>query len=278
MSNEHPSPRTDSDATPDDLAAVREAVEANEAEVAELLEQLAIVEELAAELAPELQTAVQENREPIRDLRVAFEREETMVLLERVGQNADTLTSLLETLEVVDALLTDLTPELRTAVQENRGTVERLRFALEREETLVLVERLGENADTFVELLDLLDATHDLADDLVPELAAVARDQREPIRDLRMLVAGLSDAYSESEVEPYQLGQNLGRMLALGQQLGDQNLVEAAEAGLGAFTDDEPPKKVGFFGLLAAMRDPDVRRGIGTMVDVLRRMGASRAE
>ncbi|MFC4248222.1 DUF1641 domain-containing protein [Natribaculum luteum] len=261
-----------------DLDELARTLEQNEEELAELLEQLAVVQQLSADLAPELQKTAQENREPIREVRVALEREETLVLLQRVGENAETLTELLETLEVVDDLVDDLVPELQTVVYENRETVERLRFALEREELIVLLERLGENADTFVELVELLDVTHDLAEDVVPELTDVATENREPIRNLRMVIAGITDGYAGSEIDCYDLGQNLGHMLALGQRLGDPELIDAVDSGLGAFTEEEPPKKVGLFGLLGALFDDDVRQGLGILVEFLRRMGASKSE
>ena len=257
----------------DELARV---IEKHDAELAELLELLVVAQELSAELAPELREAAADSREPIREIRLALEREETLVLVQRVGENADTLVELLEVLEVTDELVTDLVPEVQTIVRENRETIARLRLALEREETLVLLERLGENADTMVELLELLDVTHELATDLIPEAVDVAQENRQPIAELRLIIAGAAGAYADADIEPHQLGQNLGNMLVLGCRLGDENLIDAVESGLGAFTEPEPPKKVGVLGLLGALRDDDVRQGLGVLMEFLRRMGASR--
>ncbi|WP_255191630.1 DUF1641 domain-containing protein [Natronobeatus ordinarius] len=253
------------------------AIDENDEELAELLELLVVVQELSADLAPELREAAHDSREPIAELRMALEREETLVLVQRVGDNADTLVELLDTLEVVDDLAHDLAPEFQTIVRENRETIEQLRFALEREETLVLLERLGENVDTLVELFDLLEVVTDLAEDLIPEAVDVARENRAPIAELRMMVAGLSSAYVEADIDPHQLGQNLGNMLVLGYRLGDEELIDAVEAGLGAFTEEEPPKKVGLFGMLGALRDDDVRQGLGILIEFLRRMGATKS-
>ncbi len=170
------------------------------------------------------------------------------MLVQRVGENADTLVELLEMLEVVDDLVGDLLPELKTVVRENRETIARIRVALEREETLTLLERLGENEETLIELLELLDVTYELAEDLVPEAVAVVQENRQPITELRMMVAGFSHAYTDADLEPYQLGQNLGNMLALGCRLGDEELINSVESGLGAFTEDEPPKRSACWG------------------------------
>ena len=252
-------------------------IEEHDEELAELLELLVVVQDLSADLAPELREASHDSREPIRELRVALEREETLVLVPRVGENADTLVELLETLEVVDALAQDLAPEFQATVRENRETLERLRFALEREETLVLLERLGENVDTIVELFDLLEVVTDLAEDLIPEAVDVARENRAPIAELRLILAGASSTYAQADLEPHQLGQNLGNMLVLGCRLGDEGLIDSVEAGLTAFTDEEPPKRVGILGLLGALWDDDVRQGLGVLIEFLRRMGAEKA-
>ena len=253
-------------------------LEENDEELAELLETLVVVQELSSDLAPELREAAHDSREPIAQMRTALEKEEMLVLVQRVGDNADTLIELLETLEVVDALVGDLTPEIKTVVRENRGTIERIREAVEREETLVLLERLGENEEKLIELLELLDVTYDLAEDIIPEAVSVVQENRQPITELRMMVAGFSSTYSEADLEPHQLGQNLGNMLVLGCKLGDEEFIGAVEDGLGAFTEEEPPKKIGLFGMLGALRDDDVKQGLGMMIEFLRRMGASKSD
>lgn len=254
------------------------AIEGNEEELAALLELAPVIQGLSADLAPELQTAVRENRADIEQIRLAFENEDMLVLLQRVGDNAEELTNLLELLAVVDHLAQDLSPELRTAVQENRDALERVRFALEREETLELLEQVGKNAETLSELLALTTAAHELGSDVVPELTDAAHENRQPIRDLRMVIAGATETYSTgAEITPHELGKNLGNMLRLGQQLGNPQLITSVEAGLGAFTEKEPPKRVGLLGLLGALRDSDVRQGLGVLVEFLRRMGATRA-
>lgn len=271
MASDHQS--ADTTVSFDDESDLASAIDENEAELAELLRQLAVAEELAADLAPELRESVRENREPIRELRMAVEREEGLVLLQRVGQEADTLVELLDVLAASKDLADDLVPELRVAIHENRDVVERLRMAVEREETLVLLERLGNNADTLAELLDLLDATHDLAMDLAPELRDVARDNRNVIRDLRMAAAGFADAHAENDVEMYELGRNAGNMIALVQTLGDPQVTDAIDATVeGLATDD--PKPVGFFGLFRALFDADVRRALGRLLAAARGLGS----
>jgi uncharacterized protein YjgD (DUF1641 family) len=259
--------------SPGEETELARAIEENQEELAELLRLLATAEELSEDLAPELREAVRENREPIRELRLAFEREETMVLLSKVGEESETLVELLDVLVATKELSDDLVPELRVAVRENREVLERVRLSLEREETLVLLERLGENADTLAELLELLDATHDLATDLTPELREVAQDNRDVIREFRMAAAGFSEAQAAHDVDMYELGRNAGNMLALVETLGDPKVTEALDATIDGLAQEDP-KPVGFFGLLGALFDGDVRRALGRLVAAARGLGS----
>jgi uncharacterized protein YjgD (DUF1641 family) len=249
-----------------------QTIDEHEAELVELLQLLSVTEELAAELSPHLRETVRENREPLRELRVAFEREEALALLQRVGEEADTLVELLDALAASKELTDELVPELRVAVHENRDAVERLRESLEREETLVLLERLGENADALAELLDLLDATTDLATDLAPELRTAARENRNVVRDLRMAAAGFADAHVENDVEMYELGRNAGNMVALVETLGDPAATDAFGATIEGLTREDP-EPVGVFGLVRALFDADVRRALGRLLAAARGLG-----
>lgn len=263
----------DADSSTLEETELARAIEENEAELAELLRLLATTEELAGDLAPELRETVRDNREPIRELRMAFEREETVVLLRKLGEESETLVELLDVLAASKELADDLVPELRVAIHENRDAIARLRLALEREETLVLLERLGDNADTLAELLELLDATHDLASELTPELREVAQDNRDVIRDFRMAAAGFAEAQQNNDLEMYELGRNAGNMVGLVETLGDPNVTEALDATVEGLTTEDP-KPVGFFGLLAALFDADVRRALGRLLAAARGLGS----
>lgn len=261
-----------------DTRALVSSIEANAAELRELVELVVVTKQLGDDLSPEAREAVTDLREPLADVRLALEREETLELLEAVGHNADELAELVEFAATSKNLAEELAPQLQTVGADARHPMAELRLALEREETLVLLRKLGENTDTFIELLDLLEASHGLLEELVPELRSAAADARSPIADLRMVLAGFVDAHEETDVDPYEMGQGLGRAMALGAAVGDPDVVETVDAGLGALRSDEEPEPVGLLGLLGALRDDDVRAGLGQIVDVVRRMGANARE
>ena len=286
-----------------DIQAVAARVDAHADDLIELLDLLSVVRGLGDDLVPELRTAVEENREPLADLRTALENEETMQLVERVGDNADALADLLDLVVVAQDLSTELVPELRTVAAENRGEIAELRMAFEREETLVLLRRLGDNTDTFLDLLATLEVTSDALADVAPEDEAAAEAARadvrrlatafdraesvetlvalgenmETLRGLLALLDGFGDAADRSTEEYYQLGTQLGQAADVVERASDPQVVETVDAGVSAFTDETNDRRVGLFGLLSAFRNDDVQRTIGTMIEATERAGRAQA-
>lgn len=261
------------DADVDELAA---RVAAHEDELIDLLDLLIATKRLSEELNPELQESSIKYRETIDELRVSFEREEAVTLVRTLGENADDLAELVELGTATKELAADLAPEVQTATMEAREPIDTVRVAFEDQEPLVLLQKLGENTNTFIDLLDLLEASEGLLVDLLPELQEATLASRDSFDQLRLLGAGFADGYSEHDTDPYEVGQNLARMLVLAERIGDPNLVDAVDSGLSVFTDDQAPPKRGIWGTIKALRDEDVQQGLGTIIEFLKRMGKAR--
>jgi hypothetical protein len=290
---------TGTDADVEELVA---RVDAQADDLIALLDLLAVVRGLSNDLVPELRTAVVENREPLADLRTSLENEETRRLVERVGDNADSLTDLLDLVVVAQDLSAELVPELRTVAAENRGEIAQLRMAFEREETLILLRRIGHNTDAFLNLLSMLEVASDALADVAPEDEAAAAAAREDVRRLAAafdraesvdalvalgenmatvrgllaLVEGFGDSADRSTEEYYRLGTQLGQVADLAEQATDPRVVETLDAGASAFTDETADRRVGLFGLVSALRNDDVQRTLGTLVDAAERVGRTR--
>ena len=290
---------TDADA---ELDRLRAQVAANADDLVALLDLLVAVRGLSTDLVPEARTAVTENREPLSDLRTALEREETLVLLQRVGDNAETLADLLDLLDVTRDLAADLVPELRTVAVENRSEIEQLRLAFEREESLTLLQRLGHNTETFLDLLTLLEVTGSALSDFVPadddELARLEADlerleaafEREPtlqaietlgenmetVVGLGYLLEGFGDATDRSPREYYELGEQLGRAVDVAERASEPAVLDVVDAGAGAIADGDTDRRVGLRGLIGAFRNDDVQRSLGMLVEAAERIGATR--
>jgi len=296
------SPDVDAFTTEADLDELAARVDAQADDLIALLDLLAVVRGLSDDLVPELRTAAAENREPLADLRTALESEETRRLIERVGENADSLADLLDLVVVVQDLSAELVPELRTVAAESRGEIAQLRMAFEREETLILLRRIGHNSDTFLDLLSTLEVTSDALADVAPEDEAAAAAAREDmrrlatafdraesvdalvalgenvdtVRGLLALVEGFGDAADRSTDEYYRLGTRLGQATDLAERAADPQIVETLDAGSSAFTDETADRRVGLFGLVSALRNDDVQRTLGTLIEAAERVGQTR--
>jgi len=285
-----------------DIETLVARVDENAEDLLALLDLLEAVRGLSGDLTPELRRAVAEHREPVAELRSALEHQETLRLVRRVGANADALADLLDLASVARDLSAELTPELRSVAAENRRELERLRLAFEREETLVLARRLGQNTETFLDLLAALDVTSDAIATVAPsddasmaaaradlERLAAAFDRTQSLEALVTLgenmdtvvgllafLEGFSDAAGRTPAEYRALGEQVGRAVDAAEQVSDPAVLDTVEAGASALADGTD-RRVGPLGLVAALRDDDVRRTLGTAVEAARRAGRTRA-
>jgi hypothetical protein len=285
-----------------DLEALAARVDENAADLLALLDLLEAVRGLSGDLTPEFRRAVAETREPVAELRAALEHEETLRLIRRIGANADALADLLDLAAVARDLSTELTPELRAVAADNRRELERLRLAFEREETLVLVRRLGDNVDTFLDLLATLEVASDAIATVTPsddaraaaaradiERLAAAFDQSSSVDALVTLgenmdtvvgllafLEGFGDAADRTPVEYRALGERVGRAVDAAERASDPAVLETIEAGASALADGTD-RRVGPLGLVAALRNDDVQRTLGAVVETAERVGRTRA-
>jgi uncharacterized protein YjgD (DUF1641 family) len=213
--------------------------------LADLLDLLDVTRDLAADLVPELRTVAVENRSEIEQLRLAFEREETLTLLRRLGQNTETFLDLLTLLDVTGSVLSDFVPTDDDELARLEADLERLEAAFEREPTLQAIETLGENMETVV--------------------------------GLGYLLEGFGDATDRTPREYYELGEQLGRAVDVAERASEPAVLDVVDAGAGAITDGDTDRRVGLRGLLGAFRNDDVQRSLGMLVEAAERIGATRA-
>ncbi|RMD51733.1 MAG: hypothetical protein D6828_06800 [Nitrospirae bacterium] len=92
----------------------------------------------------------------VNELREKFERDETLELLKKVGDNIPTFVELLSTMEALKGMLDDMMPASSKILKEVSPTINMIREALERDELLIIIQQIGENLKTFQKLLAFL--------------------------------------------------------------------------------------------------------------------------
>jgi len=69
------------------------------------------------------------------------------------------------------------------------------------------------------------------------------------------------------------LGENIVHILMTVRNLTQPELLDLADRATESLRVKTAPKPVGTFGLLRAMRDPEVQKGTGVLLDLLRSLG-----
>jgi uncharacterized protein YjgD (DUF1641 family) len=81
----------------------------------------------------------------------------------------------------------------------------------------------------------------------------------------------VSTAFTPEDVR--LLGENIVHILMTVRNLTQPEVLELADRATETFREKTATKPVGTLGLLRAMRDPEVRRGTGVLLDLLRSLG-----
>ncbi len=156
-------------------------------QIDEIYSRLNIIENLITDLMPGLEKIPKEINETMRELRVRFERDETLTLLKKVGDNIPTFIELLDIMRAMKGLVEDIAPAAEKIPKEINATVSELREKFERDETLTLLKKVGDNIPTFVELLDVMGAMKGLVEDVAPASEKITKEIMPTVNMLREL-------------------------------------------------------------------------------------------
>jgi uncharacterized protein YjgD (DUF1641 family) len=218
--------------------------------------------DLMEQLLPKLKELTEEVAPTVNSMRAKLDRDEIILLLEKVVGNIDTFLRMLEMLEVTKELTNQMTPMISRLSEEIMPAINRIRVNIDREETLILVEKLTENIEPAVRLMDLTqkyrqDGTLDAFIELL---------SRPAMGNMIHTFASLSDEEIEGVAKSAIVMTNL--LTKLSQPKVVCMLDSALEAIIA--TNLDSPRAVGTFGLISATRDEDVKKTTGILVDFLK--------
>jgi uncharacterized protein YjgD (DUF1641 family) len=211
---------------------------------------------------PSLGKLIEDITPTINRLREKLDRDETVILLEKLADNTDTLINLLSMMEGLTELNEQLMPSLSKLIEDVTPTINRLREKLEDENTLLLIEHLLDNKKTLIKLFDTIEKLdrEGVIDDALnlltrPAMASLITD-----------IASLSD----EDIENFVKG--VLTLTKLMEKLAEPKVVQLLDAMLSAAASVEiaEPRKVGTFGLIAATRDDEIKITTGILLDFLR--------
>ncbi|MBF0473341.1 MAG: DUF1641 domain-containing protein [Nitrospirae bacterium] len=258
------------------------------AQIDNLYQRVAVMDGLISDLLPGVQKMTKELNNSINELRYRFERDETLQLLKKVGDNIPTMIQLVEVMEAVKGLLTDVAPAAPKMVHELNDSINALRNRFERDETFELMKKIGDNIPTFLQLIELLEAGKGLAVDLAPAASKMVHELTPAINTLRYalekdevltLIKKAGDNlpvfiklldFVERFNATGDLDSNLNSLLAKETKYFLSGLEYSAVVTMKEFMDH--PFEPGMKNVVSSLRDPDVQKGMVFMTTLLKNL------
>jgi uncharacterized protein YjgD (DUF1641 family) len=126
------------------------------AQIDEIYAKIDFIENLLNDLKPAFEKISKDIQPTIKDLREKFEGDESLELVKKVGDNIPTFLTLMNLMDTVKGMIEDFAPVIEKISKDTMPTVNMLRESFEKEETLELLKKTGENITTFNKLMDFL--------------------------------------------------------------------------------------------------------------------------
>lgn len=258
------------------------------AKIDEIYDRLSLIENLLVDLSPGFGKISKEIGPTIKDLREVYERDETLTLVKKAGENIPAFLELLNVMEAMKGLMEDLIPAVGKITKEVSPTIKDLREVYERDETLTLIKKAGENIPTLVTLVDLMQTMKGLIEDLMPAVGKITKELTPTITMLR-------ESLEKDEVLDLiqKTGENVNtfnKLLDFLNKFDKSGTLDFTLENMAAKEMDyiikgmqkcivrtmqqfaEKPPEPGLRNILAAMRDPEVQKGILFMTAIARNL------
>ena len=91
------------------------------------------------------------------------------------------------------------------------------------------------------------------------------------VREGVQVLKRVSTAFSPEDVR--LLGENIVHILMTVRNLTQPEVLDLADKATSALKESSPQTQVGTLGLIRAMREPEVKRGTGILLELLRSLG-----
>lgn len=263
-------------------------IEQLSAKIDELYKKVHFVESFVGDLMPGIEKMTKELGSTINDLRTRFERDETLELIKKVGDNIPTFLEMQSLMAAAKGLIDDLGPAMDKIPKEITPAVNELRLRYEKDEVFELIKKVGDNLPTFLEIISMMGAFKGLADDLSPAFQKITKEIMPTINMMR-------EAFEKDELLEVakKTGDSLGTFNKLLGFLYNYDKSGDLDFTLETMTAKETeymvkgiekcavrtmkqlmekPVKPGFISLFSALKDPEVQKGFVIMTTFARNM------
>ncbi|MHB8841216.1 MAG: helical membrane plugin domain-containing protein [Candidatus Aquicultor sp.] len=172
----------------DETFVLAERLSGNTGMLLEMLSLLEGLDDLRRQLEPQLKALVHEVGPQMNAIKANLDRDETLVLLERLSANTGTLLELIGYLEAFKDMASQFEPQLKGLAHELSPRINAIKTNLDRDETFLLIERLTANTGTVLELVTYLEAMTDLKNQIEPQLKAMMKEMSPAVTSIRTFI------------------------------------------------------------------------------------------
>ncbi|MFB6211809.1 MAG: DUF1641 domain-containing protein [Halobacteriales archaeon] len=174
-------------------------------------------------------------------------------------ERLDAVNELLDVIELGQAAMND---EMATELSQTATLLAESADGLATPETVQLADRVGENG---ADLASALETVVEL------ERAGTLDDLAEAAGTISLARAALDD---DMVTALMGMGSGLGELADSASEPATVDGLATLLTAVGEASDaDEPPARLGMIGLLRALRDPEVKRGLGFVVQIAAKTG-----
>ena len=231
-------------------------------QIDEIYSKFHMIENLLSDFTPALEKISKDLQPTIRDMRERYERDETLDLIKKVGDNIPTFLQLLDMMKIAKGMMEDMMPAVDKITHDAQPVIKDMRERFERDETLDLIKKVGDNIPTFLQLLDMMKIAKGMMEDMMPAVDKITHDAQPVIKDMR-------ERFERDETLELikKVGDDIPIFLILLDLLGKKEmdyLVRGIDkCAITAMQDIvSNPVKPGIKNLIAAVMDPEVQRGL----------------
>ncbi len=172
----------------DETFVLAERLSGNTGMLLEMLSLLEGLDDLRRQLEPQLKALVHEVGPQMNAIKANLDRDETLVLFERLSANTGTLLELIGYLEAFKDMASQFEPQLKGLAHELSPRINAIKTNLDRDETFLLIERLTANTGTVLELVTYLEAMTDLKNQIEPQLKAMMKEISPAVTSIRTFI------------------------------------------------------------------------------------------
>lgn len=211
-------------------------------------------------------------------------REELRSLHQKIDLLAEQVSFLHNRTQVVNEFTTELTPIVKDGMAALTDELEKLQNEFNTEEVVHLLRRTLQSTPRFVWLLNQLESASHLLEEFTPIARELMNsgiewlDGAERKGYFRLLkgAAAMADQigehFEQKDIDALVANfATLMKTVKVATQPSMLAIVGAAASGMSAAAE-APPAPLSGWGMLKAMGDPDVQRGLGLMMEVLKKV------